>query len=185
MSDPEGLPGKTSSIRRGGRSETLGREARCRASDLEAGATYFPWLDGVHGETLAVVGGGRFPFSCAGKIKLSRLRQAQGIAELGAQQERRDSLPLVGPHHVLERWVRASRHITGQNQPSARSSANCKAPLTADHFPPGRGLGNSLANSAGWGGHSERHKTHGCGSVCPHARRSARSSMQLACANSP
>ena len=43
-----------------------------------------PWLDGVRRETLAVVGSGDFPFSCAGGIEVSLLRQAQGIAEQGA-----------------------------------------------------------------------------------------------------
>ena len=78
-----------------------------------------PRLDDIRGETLAVVGGGHFPFSCAGEIEVKLSRQAQGIAEQGAQQDRRGWPPAIGPHHELERWVRASRHITRRNQPRA------------------------------------------------------------------
>ena len=77
------------------------------------------WLDGVRFENHTVAGGGRFPFPCAGKIEVSVSRQAQGIAEQGAQQERECWAPSVGPHHEFERVMRARRHVTGRHQPGA------------------------------------------------------------------
>ena len=83
----------------------------------------------------------------------------------------------MGPQHVLERVVRASRHRTSRHQPRAVVLKKFGDLLGISHrrpLSPRHGLGSSSASSAGWRGrlfaaHSERHTTHGGEYVCPHA----------------
>lgn len=72
-------------------------------------------------------------------------------------------------------------------------------PLYAAYLPPNSFIGRPLVSSAGWAGHlspaqplrhatqerSLRNATQNLGFICPFARRSTRSSTQLACANPP
>ena len=119
MSDPEGPPGKAFLLFDARACQKLlGVMSDVEPPILEPEQDVL-WLDSVRGETLAVVGGGHFPFSYAGETEVSLLRQAKGMAEQGAQHARRGGVPSMGPHRVLGRWVRASRHITGRNQPRA------------------------------------------------------------------
>ena len=145
-----------------------------------------------------MVAGDHLPFPRAGGIDVSIWRYAKGIAEHRAQKVRRGWPPSMGRRHMLERVARTSRHISGRYQPPARGRLPQEVRRTAGNLSPpatlplGRGLGRPSANSAGWAGwggrvltgHSDWPPTHGRESVCPHAKRSARFSMQPACTNS-
>ena len=74
MSNPESPPGKALlSFDVEASQKTLNARSDVERPIREAEQDV-PWLDGVRGETLTVMGGGHLPFPRAGEIEVSLLR---------------------------------------------------------------------------------------------------------------
>ena len=148
---------------------SLGRGVGCISSDLGVGVKYpvLGWRTRrkPHGSGWLLLA-----IPSVGKVEISPLGQAKSIAAQGAQQKRGSWAPLMGPHHQLESFVGASRHVTCRLQQPGAVLLNEFGEL---HYtfhrrppPPASGLRRSSAVSVGWGGrflacHSERHVAHG------------------------